>query len=737
VNNSLNWQEAQRNFAPQFRNQLAAERGLKVSTFDRVAAWNGIGMVNAYHPKKRQSAWCVAFPVYDETCTVVRAHCRWPARDSEGKWEWFYYPYDPQQKLISALVYGKMQSAHQAFTVESQWDGLMSLEILDLFDDIEGGQVAMICTRGAQMGDRLAALAWREDVTIYAIPQNDKAGRKWLEDHRSLSRAVYVLWVPESYKDFNEWVKEGGAKAVDVEPLLESAPPLERGQDAEGQEAGKPGEDDLGRALSFSEELQRDFAAAGKETHQESNEREIREGRNAAQQVALREQSNECPYKAVEWESVRKELKSSAEQTGRFVQELVYPADSILSPYLEAARASCESADIYLLGAILPVVGALLGRRVWIEWGQEKMYPNLFMLLVGSAGMRKSSAVRYANRIALVCLGTESFLSERLSVEALFGEYCPEEGGCPDKLMVAEEANALLATWTRTDYGARVAAEFLKLYDCGRLSESFMRNKKKNSSPKRTIDETSTNALLGGTFKVATFPLEAVKEGIERRFLFAVAETLGRTLPWPEARPTLPTIDFFKTLLALSGPIYMPRQGDLWDRWLDYQTRNRAQLAQLKPEDEVLSARLASCPTHVLKIAQVFEVCRVVYDYPSQQLNSLSLQSLEAAIGFVEQHLRAAAFLDRYAKRKLASEQGELILATIRRDFPPQRSNTIYATRTELTRKFCMNTGRAGALTIEDLYLRVLPELQRQGDCALIHKEGKFEVYAFPTEKSI
>jgi len=324
-------------------------------------------------------------------------------------------------------------------------------------------------------------------------------------------------------------------------------------------------------------------------------------------------------------------------------------------------------------------------------------------------------------------------LSAKQSVEALFAEYCIDEGGNPDKLMLIEEGNALMATWAKSEYGSRVAAEFLQLYDCCELSESFMRNKNKKKGPKRIVPETSTSVVIGGTFGVATFPLEQVKEGIERRFMYEVAETLGRTIYWPERLPSLQIADLFKPLLSLSGEIQMPRQGKIWDRWVAYQDQNRKQINEAGADNEVLAARLTSAPSQVIKVAIIYEACRAVHaGWP--MLNEFTLEGLESAIGFVDEHLRAAAFLDRYGIRKAAQEQAEIILATIRRDFRAQRPDTIFLTRTEVTRKFCTNIGRAGSLTPEDLYLRIIPELERQGEVARVVKRGKFEVYAFRTE---
>jgi hypothetical protein len=438
-----------------------------------------------------------------------------------------------------------------------------------------------------------------------------------------------------------------------------------------------------------------------------------------------------CPYDPVDWEEIRK--KVTLNPTGLFVQKAFYPLDSILTPYMEEARTCCEAVDIYLLGAILPVCARLLARRVYVEWGMEKLYPNVFELLVGTAGMRKTSAIRCAKRVAWNCLLPEAFLSAKQSVEALFAEYCIDEGGNPDKLMLVEEGNALMATWAKSEYGSRVAAEFLQLYDCCELSESFMRNKNRKKGPKRIIPETSTNVVIGGTFGVATFPLEQVKEGIERRFMYEVAETLGRTIYWPERLPSLQIADLFKPLLSLSGEIQMPRQRKIWDRWVAYQDQNRKQINEAGADNEVLSARLTSAPSQVIKVAMIFEACRAVHaGWP--MLNEFTLEGLESAIGFVDEHLRAAAFLDRYGIRKAAQEQAEIILATIRRDFRAQRPDTIFLTRTEVTRKFCTNIGRAGSLTPEDLYLRIIPELEHQGEVTRVVKRGKFEVYAFRTE---
>jgi hypothetical protein len=189
-----------------------------------------------------------------------------------------------------------------------------------------------------------------------------------------------------------------------------------------------------------------------------------------------------------------------------FKQRVIYPPDSILEPYMSYARAHIESDDAFILGSILPVCAALLGRNLFMQWGDRHVYPNLFTMLAGKPGDRKSSAIDQAEGLARACLPENAFLPKTFSPETLFDEYDPENGGRQDKLWMVDDANATLRDWEKTVNGERNATRFLELYDCKHLSESFRRNKsKKNPNPRRHIPITSTSIVFGATFNVAAF----------------------------------------------------------------------------------------------------------------------------------------------------------------------------------------------------------------------------------------
>jgi hypothetical protein len=68
--------------------------------------------------------------------------------------------------------------------------------------------------------------------------------------------------------------------------------------------------------------------------------------------------------------------------------------------YREAVASSTEASDTYHLGAFLASAGLILGRSVHVRMG-GKVYPNLYVVLVGqSGGARKTTAMQFGLELA-------------------------------------------------------------------------------------------------------------------------------------------------------------------------------------------------------------------------------------------------------------------------------------------------------------------------------------------------
>jgi hypothetical protein len=409
----------------------------------------------------------------------------------------------------------------------------------------------------------------------------------------------------------------------------------------------------------------------------------------------------------------------------------VYPADSILDDYMAFVREECEAADAFILGAILPVCAALLGRKVRFPWGSTIKFPNIFTMLAGPAGDRKTSAMEIARNVAQECLPPNTFLPGNFSPESLFDEYDSEKGGRPDKLWIVDDANIVLTDWRQTSNGERGASRFLSLYDCGSLTENFRRNQNKNqSTTRRTIPQTTTSMAFAGTYNVACFQGQAVRAGIARRFLFYVAEGFGRIIEIPKARAPSEfgnLTEMFSRLNSFSACMQFSSQAERL--WIDYQHDNRQRKLEADTLNDAECSRLASEPMQTLSIAMIFQAC--VCAKQRLPLSSISFEVLSCAIHHMMHNLESARYLDSISDRESVRGSAEILLAKIRKDFKDRaRNGTILLTRSDIRARYAPHSARQGAWTPNDIFLKFLPALIRQGEAKLDEKKGKTEIYA-------
>jgi hypothetical protein len=68
--------------------------------------------------------------------------------------------------------------------------------------------------------------------------------------------------------------------------------------------------------------------------------------------------------------------------------------------YVDLMLPTTEASPQYHLGAALTMAGALMGRRIAIQYGADPLYPNLYTLLVGRSGRtRKDTAIKRTIRL--------------------------------------------------------------------------------------------------------------------------------------------------------------------------------------------------------------------------------------------------------------------------------------------------------------------------------------------------
>src|SRR5690606_28183816 len=73
------------------------------------------------------------------------------------------------------------------------------------------------------------------------------------------------------------------------------------------------------------------------------------------------------------------------------------PREGLLARYLDVFGPTTDAPYQYHVFSAFALMASLLGRRVWVRDGAGKLYPNLFVLLLGPSSLyRKSTCIGIA-----------------------------------------------------------------------------------------------------------------------------------------------------------------------------------------------------------------------------------------------------------------------------------------------------------------------------------------------------
>lgn len=88
---------------------------------------------------------------------------------------------------------------------------------------------------------------------------------------------------------------------------------------------------------------------------------------------------------------------------------------SLFELYFEYIK-DTESPTIYHRWSLIAGVGAFLGRQYWLPFGDTRIFPNHYIMLIGNPGTRKSAAIKMMKRV-LGRVGYDRFSAERTTKE--------------------------------------------------------------------------------------------------------------------------------------------------------------------------------------------------------------------------------------------------------------------------------------------------------------------------------
>lgn len=88
---------------------------------------------------------------------------------------------------------------------------------------------------------------------------------------------------------------------------------------------------------------------------------------------------------------------------------------TIFDKYFEYT-ADTEPPIIFHRWSLVTSIGAMLGRQFFLPFGDFRIAPNMYVMLLGDPGTRKSTSIKTAKRIVMAA-GYDKFAAERTSKE--------------------------------------------------------------------------------------------------------------------------------------------------------------------------------------------------------------------------------------------------------------------------------------------------------------------------------
>ena len=312
------------------------------------------------------------------------------------------------------------------------------------------------------------------------------------------------------------------------------------------------------------------------------------------------------------------------EQQSNFIEDYLDYYEGTEPPYL------------FRRWAAIAGISALLGRNSWVQFGHDKLYPNLYMMLVGESGSRKSTAIKNIKsllqevgykKIAASKTTKEKFLldleagmdmmddaEDYLDVTKNLGDKNPTMKALFGVEVSTEPAECLIAADEFNTFMGHSNVEFIdlltELYDFEGIYDSRIKNGRSVRVPYPTI------VLFGGNTNVGismSFPTEVIGQGFFSRLLLIFSEPSGRRVHRPPPRNEDKHREILEKLLkikaTISGEFTINRSADkaletIYNEWKDL-------------DDVRFKSYSTRRYTHLLKLCMVCAAARGVMEITS------------------------------------------------------------------------------------------------------------------------
>lgn len=297
-------------------------------------------------------------------------------------------------------------------------------------------------------------------------------------------------------------------------------------------------------------------------------------------------------------------------------------SDDFFSTYMDYVNLNrSEAPATFHRWTLAGSIGALLGRNVYLPFGNGMIYPNQFVMLMGPPGARKGTALSYSKTL-LRGMGFNRFAKDRTSKERFlmdmkqFDDMHEMKEEDLEVLRLDAPSESFIMSGEFVDFVGPANDMFLMMLT------NLWDNLPEYEHPKIQgksifVDKPVVNLLSGATpqtFSMAV-PPESLETGFLSRMILVHGDPTGVKVPWPpvpDKEVAAVLKDHLSDIRRLAGTITVNRGA-----WL---LAEKIYDAEIPVDDIRFRHYMQRRHTHLLKLAIVMCCSELRYEVEEQDL---------------------------------------------------------------------------------------------------------------------
>lgn len=348
------------------------------------------------------------------------------------------------------------------------------------------------------------------------------------------------------------------------------------------------------------------------------------------------------------------------------------PTEGWLHDWIDYCGETTEAPTQYHLAVGLAVLAATVGRRCWLPWGDGKLFPNLYLALIGAQGRpRKSTAVSMGRDVLDRCFPSEHIPvldkkgkptgEMKLELGALIPWDASVEGlvgglkSSPTGIMTPGELSQLLAIMGRS-YNLGMAQLVADLYDA---PPRYTRLLKKEFI---LIEDAAPSIVGASTLAWLTQQTDeiALQGGLLSRFAYFFAFRAGELKPFRPIADKRKANKLTKRVHELRDVLQKDPRALSWEAGAEMAYRTFYYQVMTDQPEGPLAGFLSRLAVTAIKCAMLYELAA---DPTSHAISPTAWDRAQGLATYLQEGARrfvTGATGDEYAKQR------EKVLAIIR-----------------------------------------------------------------------